>query len=68
MACQETRRCQMPCKTGFCVTSLTQNAALRPQGGAGAKRSFVKIAANGGNEPKVLDAARCSNDQDSHQN
>ncbi|SHE43883.1 hypothetical protein SAMN05444149_10193 [Pseudosulfitobacter pseudonitzschiae] len=46
----------MPCKTGFCVTWLTQNAALGPQGGAGAKQSFVKLAAKGGNEPKVTDS------------
>ncbi|PRZ43302.1 hypothetical protein CLV89_1287 [Tritonibacter scottomollicae] len=45
--------CQMPSKTDFCVTSLTQSAAL-----AGAKRSFVEIAANGGNEPIVQNAAR----------
>ncbi len=56
MDCQETGRCQMPCKTGFCVTWLTQNAALGPQGGAGAKQSFVKLAAKGGNEPKVTDS------------
>ncbi len=63
MACRKTRRCQMPCKSGFCVTWLTQNAALGLQGGAGAKLSFVKLAAKGGNEPESYVQHRATPDR-----
>ncbi|UOA26732.1 hypothetical protein DSM107133_01435 [Pseudosulfitobacter sp. DSM 107133] len=53
----------MPCKSGFCVTWLTQNAALGLQGGAGAKLSFVKLAAKGGNEPESYVQHRATPDR-----